>query len=55
MLAFVRPYVRRDKDDAVDAEAICEEGAAEHALRGGARSVWSAWQRAVLRSILTQP
>ncbi len=31
---FVKPYVKTNKNDAADAEAICEAvGAAEHALR----------------------
>ena len=33
--AYVKPFVKRQKNDAIDAEAICEAGAAaEHAVRG---------------------
>ena len=36
--AHVKPYVRRNKNDAADAAAICEAvGAAEHALCGGSQ------------------
>ena len=30
--AYVKPFVKRQKNDAADAEAICEAAAAEHAL-----------------------
>ena len=33
--AYVKPYVKRQKNDAADAEAICEAAATEHALRAG--------------------
>ena len=36
--AYVKPYVRRSKNDAVDAAAICEAvGRPSHALRGGSQ------------------
>ena len=34
--AYVKPFIKRQKNDAADAEAICESGpAAEHALCSG--------------------
>ena len=34
--AYVKPFVKRQKNDTIDAEAICEAGAApQHAVRGG--------------------
>jgi transposase len=33
--AYVKPFVKRQKNDAIDAEAICEAAQrAEHAVRG---------------------
>ena len=32
--AYVKPYVKRQKNDAADAEAICEAVTGEHAVRG---------------------
>jgi transposase len=33
--AYVKPFVKRQKNDMADAEAICEAAATDHALRGG--------------------
>ena len=36
--AYVKPYVKRHKNDAADAEAICEAVTSEHAVGGLNRS-----------------